>query len=209
MSNAPVSGPVSAVVFDIGLVLVQWRIAALYERLIADPAQRAWFLGNVVTEQWHAQHDAGVPLAVMIAQRSAEFPEHAELIAAYEPCWLETLPGPVPGSIALVEELAARGVPLFAITNFGADTWAKFRPTFPVLDHMRAIVVSAHERLVKPDPAIFHLAAQRFGHAPAEMLFIDDNLANIESAAALGWQVHHFHEATALAADLRARNLIA
>lgn len=208
MSQAPVSGPVTAVVFDIGRVLVQWRIGALYEKLIAEPERLEWFLAHVVTEQWHAQHDAGVPFAEMIATRSTEFPQHAELIAAYAPHWLETVPGPVPGTHDLVEALAARAVPLYAITNFGADAWAMFRPTLPVLDHMRDIVVSAHERLVKPDPAIFRLAQARFGHAAGEMLFIDDNRANIEAAAALGWQVHHFAEAEALAADLRERGLI-
>ena len=102
----------------------------------------------------------------------------------------------------------ARGVPLYAITNFGADTWAMFRPTFPLLDHFRDIVVSGHERLVKPGAEIFHLAAARFGHDPAEMLFIDDNAANVAAAAALGWQVHHFTAAEALAVDLAARGLL-
>lgn len=199
---------VSAVVFDIGRVLVQWRMAALYERLIDDPARRAWFLREVVTEAWHAQHDEGVPLAQMIAERTAQFPECAELIAAYRTHWLETLPGPVPGTHALVRALADRGVPLYAITNFGADTWAMFRPTFPILDHMRDIVVSGHERLVKPGAEIYRLAARRFGHAPGEMLFIDDSRPNIEAAAGLGWQVHHFIEAGLLADDLGARGLI-
>ena len=201
--------PVAAVVFDIGRVLVQWSIRTLYEQLIADPERLDWFLANVVSEEWHAQHDAGVPFAEMIAKRVREFPTEAALIEAYAPRWLETVPGPVPGSQALVEELAARGTPLFAITNFGVDAWAMFRPTFPVLDHFRDIVVSGHERLIKPDPAIFALAAQRFGHAPPAMLFIDDNLANIEAAQAAGWQVHHFAEAATLARDLRARGLVA
>lgn len=202
------AAPVKAVVFDIGRVLVQWRIAALYERLIPDPARRDWFLREVVTESWHARHDAGVPLAEMIAERSAEFPDCADLIAAYAPNWLETVPGPVPGTHELVRALAARHVPLYSITNFGADTWAMFRPTFPVLDHMIDIVVSGHERLIKPGVEIYELAARRFGHAPAEMLFIDDSLANIAAAAALGWQVHHFREADSLAADLEGRGLL-
>jgi 2-haloacid dehalogenase len=102
------------------------------------------------------------------------------------PRWLETIPGPIPGTPALVAALAARGVAQYAITNFGADTWAMFRPTFPVLAPMIDIVVSGVERLTKPDPAIFQLAAQRFGRVPERMLFIDDNHANIASAAALG-----------------------
>jgi 2-haloacid dehalogenase len=197
-----------AVVFDIGRVLVQWSIRALYEKLIADPAQLDWFLSHVVSEQWHLQHDTGVPLAEMIVARSAEFPEHRQLIEAYGPRWLETVPGPVPGTHVLVERLVARRVPLYAITNFGADSWAMFRPTFPILDHFRIIVVSAHERLTKPDPAIYALAAARFGHAPGKMLFIDDSAANIAAAEACGWQTHHFIDAAGLEADLQARELI-
>lgn len=204
----PVAPPIQAVVFDIGRVLVEWRIGRLYERLIPDPAAREAFLGEVVTEQWHFRHDEGEPLAAMIAERVAQFPQHRALIEAYATHWLETIPGPVPGSAELVQALVARGVPLYAITNFGADTWALFRPTMPLLDHFRDIVVSGHERLVKPGAAIFALAARRFGHPPGGMLFIDDNLANVTAAAALGWQVHHFTDAANLGADLKARGLI-
>ena len=200
---------VEAVIFDIGRVLIEWRIGALYERLIRDADQRAWFLAHVVTEEWHFRHDAGEPLAEMIAERVAEFPEWRAEIEAYRTHWLETVPGPVPGSAELVEALVAGGVPLYAITNFGADTWALFRPTFPLLDPFRDIVVSGRERLVKPGVEIFELAAARFGHEPGRMLFIDDNAANVAAARALGWQVHHFTGAEKLRADLHARGLIA
>ncbi|WP_298170951.1 HAD-IA family hydrolase [Novosphingobium sp.] len=203
------SADVDAVVWDIGHVLVQWSIRYLYEKLIDDPAELDWFLEHVVTVPWHFRHDAGEPLADLIAEKVATFPEHRALIEAYAPRWLDTIPGPIDGTPALVEALAAKGVPQFAVTNFGADTWAMFRPTFPLLDHMGDVVVSGVERLMKPDPAIFDLAARRFGHAPERMLFIDDNAANIASAAALGWQVHHFTRGTeALEADLRGLGLI-
>ena len=92
----------------------------------------------------------------------------------------------------MIERLTQRGVAQYAITNFGVDAWALFRPTFPILDHMKDIVVSGAERLVKPGEAIFDLAAQRFGHSPESMLFIDDNAANVEAARRLGWHAFHF-----------------
>ncbi len=197
------------VVFDIGRLLVQWRIAALYEQLIPDAARRDWFLTHVVTEAWHGQHDAGKPFAEMIAELCAEFPAERALIEAYAPRWLECVPGPIAGTHEIVRALDVRGVPLYSITNFGVDAWAMFRPTFPVLDHFRDIVVSGHERLIKPEAPIFELAVRRFGHAPGEMLFIDDNADNIAAADALGWHTHHFVDgAAALAADLRARGLL-
>jgi 2-haloacid dehalogenase len=207
--KARVDTPVDAVVWDIGRVLIEWDLPRIYRDAIPDEAERARFTTEVVTEAWHMQHDGGISHAEMVAARQAEFPQHADLIALYASNWLASLPGPVPGTPALIEQLAARGVPQYAITNFGVDAWAMFRPTFPVLDHLRDIVVSGTERLIKPDPAIFHLAARRFGCAPERMLFIDDNAANIASAAALGWQVHHFVTgAEALKADLVALGLL-
>ena len=199
---------VEAVVFDVGRVLYQWQLRSLFAKLIDDPAELDWFLDHVVTEEWHFQHDAGRPLAEMVPERQAQFPDHVSLIAAYAERFNETIPGPVPGSLELVERLAGAGVPLYAITNFGAEFWAMFRPTAPVFDRFRDIVVSGEEKLAKPDPAIFRLAERRFGHAPQAMLFIDDNAANVHTAAALGWEVHHFADADRLRHDLLRRGLI-
>lgn len=199
---------IEAVVFDVGRVLYQWQLRILFAKLIDDPDELDWFLAHVVTEEWHFQHDAGRPLAEMVPERQAEFPRHAALIAAYAERFNESIPGPVPGSLELVAQLDEAGVPLYAITNFGAELWAQFRPTAPVFDRFRDIVVSGAEKLAKPDPAIYRLAEQRFGHAPHAMLFIDDNAANIAAAAHLGWQVHHFHDAARLEADLIARGLL-
>ncbi len=201
--------PVEAVVFDVGKVLFEWDLRVLYAKLIADPAELEWFVGNVVTVEWHFQHDAGRSPLDMAAERIAQFPEHAELIRAYTTRFNESIPGPVPGSLELVAALDDAGVPLYAITNFGDEFWQDFRPTQPVFDRFRDVVVSGVEKLVKPDPAIYALAAKRFGHAPGAMLFIDDNAANIAGARACGWQVHHFQDAATLAQDLRERGLIA
>ena len=202
--------PVEAVVWDIGRVLVEWDFPAIWRDVIPDPAELAAFTSSVVSETWHFRHDAGEPMDAMIAARIAEYPHHRARIERYRTHWLLSVPGPVPGTHDLVAALAARAVPQYAITNFGVDAFALFRPTFPVLDAMRAIVVSGEERLVKPDAAIFDLAAARFGHDPAAMLFIDDNVANIAAARDLCWQVHRFNgDAARLAADLAARGLIA
>ena len=199
---------IQAVVFDVGRVLYEWDLRHLFAKLIADPAQLEWFVTTVVTPEWHFQHDAGRPVAEMVANRSAEFPQHAALIAAYAVRFNETIPGPVPGSLELVERLHVGGVPLYAITNFGAEFWAMFRPTAPVFDRFDDIVVSGIEKLVKPDPAIFALAARRFGRDPATMLFIDDVAANVAAARQCGWHAHHFSDAAGLEAELNGRGLL-
>lgn len=199
---------IEAVVFDVGGVLYQWRLAALVDKLTGDPAQRDHILAEVITEEWHFQHDAGRPLAEMVPERIAQFPHAERFLLAYAERFNETIPGPVPGSLAIVRELHAAGIPLYAITNFGAEFWAAFRPTAPIFDLFQDIVVSGEEKLVKPDPAIFALAARRFGHAPGAMLFIDDNLANAEAARACGWHAHHFTDAATLRTELVGAGLL-
>lgn len=202
------SGTIEAVVFDVGRVLVQWDLRALFAKLIDDPDRLDWFCSNVVTEEWHFEHDAGRDLAEMVVERKAEFPGHDELIDAYVTRFLETIPGAIPGTHEIVRELNDRDVPLFAITNFGSSFWHEFRAAEPLFDLFGDIVVSGDEKLVKPDPRIYELAARRFGYAPESMLFIDDNAANITGAAELGWHVHHFRDAHRLREDLEARGLL-
>jgi 2-haloacid dehalogenase len=199
---------IKAVVFDVGRVLVQWDLRHLFAKLIADPQELDWFLANVVTTEWHFQHDAGVPLADMVPQRKAEFPTYAVHLDAYATRFLETIPGSVQGSLEIVEELAARGVPLFAITNFGSEFWAQFRPTQPIFDHFRDIVVSGDERLVKPDAAIYQLALRRFGLGEGDAIFVDDSLPNVVAARENGFHGHHFIDAVGLRAELQTLNLL-
>ena len=199
---------IEAVVFDVGKVLVRWERELPFRRLIPDPAARAYFMDTVIPLEWHGEHDAGRGAEDMIAERSALFPQHAELIRAWLSHFNETIPGPVPGSDAIVEELHAREVPLYAITNFGSDTWAGFAPTWPLRERFIDIVVSGDEQLAKPDPAIYVLAEKRFGRAASTMLFIDDSLPNVVSARASGWHAHHFTSAESLRAELSERGLL-
>ena len=199
---------VQAVVFDVGRVLYQWRLAHLFEKIVPDPVRLERVLDEVITEEWHFEHDRGRALGDMVPERIALYPEFEAELQAYRTRFNETIPGPVPGSLALVERLDARGVPLFAITNFGAEFWAGFRPTAPIFDRFRDIVVSGEEKLAKPDLAIFALAEERFGLPGEAMLFIDDNKANVDAAASRGWHAHHFADAPALEADLVRRGLI-
>lgn len=177
----------TAVIFDVGKVLFDWEPRYLYERLIGDDQALAAFLANVVTKEWHFQHDAGRPFAETSAELSVLYPEHRDLIAAWGPRFNETIGQPIPGMADIAAELDSAGVPLFAITNFSGEFWPPFMAEHSALfDRFQSIVVSGDEKLVKPDPAIYELALARFGLEPEQAVFVDDNADNIDAANAFG-----------------------
>jgi len=191
-----------AVVFDVGRVLFQWQLRALFEKLIDDRVELDWFLANVVTEEWHFDHDRGRTLADMVAERIAAFPQYEMLIRAYAARFNETVPGPVAGSHELAQRLADKGVPLFCLTNFGDELWQVFRPTQPIFDLFDDIIVSGIEKVAKPDPRIYEITETRSGRSGAALFFTDDNPDNIAAAKARGWDAHLFTDAAELEARL-------
>ena len=203
------SDPTKAVVFDIGRVLFQWQLRALFEKLIEDPEKLYWFLANVVSEEWHFRHDRGETLGAMLPERIAQFPDHALLIAAYAARFNETVPGPVEGTHALVHRLHDANVPLYCLTNFGDELFQQFRREHDLFDLFEDIIVSGEERIAKPDPRIYEIVEVRSGRPGNALFFTDDNPANIEAAKARGWEAHLFIDAQTLEAQLVAAGFLA
>ncbi len=190
---------VAAVIFDVGNVLYQWDPRVLYKRLIDDDRALEAFLRDVVTPKWHFQHDAGRPFAETSAELIARHPEHEVLIRVWGARFIDSIGPMVPGMAELVRDLDEAGVPLFALTNFSAEFWPPFHERESALfAPFRDILVSGAEGLVKPDPAIYRLALDRFGLAPQEALFIDDRAENVSAAQALGMHGHLFTGADVL-----------
>jgi 2-haloacid dehalogenase len=199
-----------AVVFDVGNVLYDWNPRFLYERLIDDDRALDAFLRDVATKDWHFQHDAGRPFAETSAELAAAYPDHAHLIAAWGPRFVEQLGGMLPGMYALVLDLEAAGVPLYAITNFSAEFWPPFRDREAELfDRFADIVVSGDELLTKPDAAMYRLALDRFGLEAGDALFVDDREDNVAGAQSVGMPALLFTDAETLRADLVNHGILA
>jgi 2-haloacid dehalogenase len=166
------------------------------------------FLGHVCTPEWHLQHDAGKQFAETRDGLRQRYPEHAALIDTFGDRHSEMMAGAIEGTVVLLERLAAANVPLFAITNFPAQMYPVAQQRFPFLRSFRDVAVSGYERLVKPDPALFHILLRRNDIAPSRAVFIDDTLRNVEAANALGLHGIHFTSPEALERELRALGLL-
>ena len=198
-----------AVVFDLGGVLIDWDPRYLYRKLLADEAAVEEFLATVCTPEWNAELDRGRPFAEGVAELAERHPEHAAAIAAYRQRWPEMLAGDLPGTVEVLAELRAAGVPLYALTNWSAETFAITRERFEFLDWFDGLLVSGEERMTKPDPAFFQLLLDRFGLDPGATVFVDDAEANVAAARELGIDAVRFTGPGQLRRELSARRILA
>ncbi|WP_246633132.1 HAD family hydrolase [Pseudonocardia nigra] len=199
---------IEAVVFDIGGVLVDVDFRRLYRDLL-DEARIDWFLGSVVTRDWHRRHDAGYPMHQGVADLIAEHPDHAELIAAWDDRFPDVWVGAQDDTVAIAMTLRARGLPLYLLSNWPGEKFPLARERFPFLDELfDGQVISGYEGVVKPDARIFEVLAQRYGLVPSRTVFVDDMPANASTARDLGYRAIEFIGADRLRAELGELGLV-
>lgn len=211
MTDAAGGARREVVVFDLGGVLIDWNPRYLYRQLFpGDDAGMERFLATVCSPDWNESFDAGRPFRDGIAELSREHPHEAERIAAYFDRWIEMVRGPIEPTVRILERLAARGVPLYALTNWSAETFPLVRhdPAYGFFERFRDIVVSGELGLIKPDAAIFRALLDRVGRPAETCLFIDDAPRNVAAAARLGFATHRFVEPESLEAELTALGLL-
>ncbi|HUI90485.1 MAG TPA: HAD family phosphatase [Anaerolineales bacterium] len=199
---------IKAIIFDIGGVLLQWDPHRLYERYFDRPQQIDRFLAEIDFAAWNTEQDRGRPFAEGVAELSSQFPHYAHLIRAYGEHWEESIVGPITGGVEILRELKRAGYPLYALSNWSAETYPRVRHKYDFLDLFEKIILSGEVKLVKPDPAIFNLTLKRIHHAAAECLLIDDSEANINGARTLGFVTIHFKSPDQLRTELREKHLL-
>ena len=197
-----------AVLWDFGNVIVRWDPRTLYSKIFKEPAELDRFLSHVCTMDWHTAHDAGVTFAENRARLLPHHPDYAEAIHAWETRWFEMFSGAIPETEAAIEALHARGVPQYGLSNISHETLDGTLALSPAFSRLKGLVASGVDGVMKPDPAIFNLVCDRFGHAPGDILFVDDSAKNIAAAEAMGFDVHHFTDPAALRPALEARDLL-
>jgi 2-haloacid dehalogenase len=190
------------IVFDLGMVLIEWDPRHLYRKVFTDHAKMEWFLENVCHGAWNLENDRGRSFDDAVIEATSRHPNYKAEIALFRDRWMEMVPGAIAGSVAILEELHGNKIPVYALTNWNGDTFRATRGRFPFLSLFRDIVVSGDEKIIKPDPAIFHLLTNRNRLTPSECLFIDDSMKNVKGAEAVGWQGHHFTSPEKLRAAL-------
>jgi 2-haloacid dehalogenase len=200
--------PPSAVVFDIGGVLLDWDPRHLYRKLFDDEEAMDRFLDQVCTLDWHAAHDRGIAAEESCATLAAAHPEQADLIYAWARRTEEMIAGPIEGTVEILAELRRAGVPCYGLTNMEAETYPKRLARYPFLSWFDGTVVSAHEGVIKPDAEIFNRLLTRFELEAERTVMIDDAPRNLQTAARLGMKPVRFTTPGRLRRELEALGLL-
>jgi 2-haloacid dehalogenase len=181
------------VIFDLGGVLIDWDPRHLYRRYFgADTDGMEAFLADVCTPEWNERQDAGRSFAEAEAEAIGGHPDKHELITAWARHFDEMIPGPIEGNVDILAELRERGVPLYALSNWSAETFPAQRERFAFLSWFGGIVLSGEEMMIKPDPRIYRRLLERHGVDAARAVYIDDVAANAVAASSLGIHGVHF-----------------
>ena len=200
----------TAVVFDFGGVVFHWQPAQLLQQVVPHLApneanalalKAAIFQGLTLNSDW-ALFDQGLiepdALAQRIATRTGLAKADVAAVIAAIPAHLAAKPD----TVALIEQLAAQGVPLFFLSNMPAPYARYLQTKHAFLQHFKAGVFSADVGCSKPDPRIYELALAATGMQAGDLVFVDDLAENIDVAKSLGWRGVVFDNAAQCTAAL-------
>jgi 2-haloacid dehalogenase len=198
---------IEAVVFDIGNVLLHWDPDGFYDRVIGAE-RRARLFAEVDLAAMNARVDMGEDFGALVEETALANPSWAAEVRLWRDRWIEMAQPEISGSVAILTALKARGVPVFALSNFGVDSFAVALRHYPWLDAFDRRYLSGQLGVMKPDPEIYRIVEADCGVAPGALLFADDKRANVEAAVARGWQGHLFEGPEGLARRLMAAGLL-
>ncbi len=198
---------IEAVVFDIGRVLVDWNPEGFYDARLGRKTRERFFAETRVTAM-NDEIDRGEPFRETVTAHAARHPGWAGEIMHWHDSWEQLIGPDFPHSTRLLRALKARGVPVFALSNVGVETYGIVSKRYPVLAEFDQTFLSGALRLIKPDPRIYAAVEDGTGVAPGGLLFTDDRADNLDAAAARGWQTHLFEHPEGLAARLVAEGLL-
>jgi putative hydrolase of the HAD superfamily len=174
------------VIFDLGGVLVDWNPEAIVAGFYADRVLGERMLEAVFRHpDWLALDQGLLDDQSAIARMAARTGRPRRELDALLLATRRSLQ-PLPASWALLHELHAMGVPLYALSNMAEGTWRHLQANVPGWALFNGVLISAHERLLKPMPEIFQLMLRRYRLEPTRTVFIDDVGGNVAAAVASG-----------------------
>ena len=198
---------VQAVIFDIGNVLIEWQPERFYDSVIGQDRRRAMF-DQIDLHGMNDAVDRGGNFRDTVYATADAYPDWRPEILMWHDRWIEMATPAIDHSVRLLRALRVADVPVFALTNFGIQTFEVAEPVYPFLREFDRRYISGHMGVIKPEAQIYRMVEEECGLDPATLLFTDDRVDNINAAMARGWQTHLFEGAKGWADRLVAAEVL-
>jgi epoxide hydrolase-like predicted phosphatase len=177
------------VIFDFGNVFTIWdpfiAIGDRYSSADYEQFKRDVDFDTLV-EQWDGGDSHAETLAKIVAKDKLLGTNWAALYEYYLPQFDKTIANYISGMRELVEELQANGIKTYGLTNWAYEDIGTAKAVVPAIALMQGIVVSAEEKVTKPNPRIYEILLERYQIDPKTAIFIDDREVNIVAAEQFG-----------------------
>lgn len=191
------------IIFDFGGVLMDWNPRYFFKDYFNDDEKMEYFLENIAQDEWNIEQDRGRSLAEGTEIQVKKFPEWEKEIRAFYDNWTVMLKSDIPQNVEVLRKLRKTDYHLFGLTNWSEETFPYALENYDFFQLFDGkIVVSGTEKLIKPDPKIWHVLLERYQIKAEESVFIDDNQKNIEMAESLGFNAIHVLPDTDLEKEL-------
>ena len=198
---------IKAVIFDIGNVLIEWNPERHYDRRIGRDKREEMF-AEIDLHQMNELVDQGAPFKETIYETARTHPKWEAEIRMWHDEWIEMAAPRITHSWNLLRRLREKSIPVFALTNFGVDSFAYAETQYPELKEFDRRYISGHMKVTKPSDRIYEMVEEDCGFDPSELLFADDRAENIMAAQRRGWNAHLFTEPEGLASCLVEHGLL-
>lgn len=175
------------IIFDVGQVLVDFRWKD-YMRELGFSEETIRVLGEkmVLSPLW-SELDLGVrPEEDVVADILRAVPEYETEVRRFLDNPVDVV-RPFPKTREWLQGLREQEYGIYLLSNYPRTLFSLHeRTSFDFMDLIDGKVVSAFEKLVKPQPEIYQLLLSRYGLSPEECIFLDDRPVNLEAAQKLG-----------------------
>ncbi|MGN1016318.1 MAG: HAD family hydrolase [Faecousia sp.] len=178
---------IDTIVFDMGQVLIHWTGELLLEKYGLSEEDKGLLLRELFGDVEWIQLDHGTLAPEQAVEAVCRrVPEHLHgVVREVVTGWWHQPMRPIPGMAGLVRELKGSGYGIYLLSNAGV-TLREYFPRIPGAECFDGLMVSAEEKLLKPNPEIFRALLERFGLEAERCFFVDDSPANVEGAMSAG-----------------------
>lgn len=183
-----ISSNVKNIVFDVGMVLIDFCWKQHCRNLgFGEVVIEAFDQYMILSDCWDLMDEGLISEEEAIQEFIKAMPQYREQIEVF---WQhqEGFVKEYSYAAPLIKKLKEQGYKVYLLSNYPLGMYHVHWPTFSFYCEVDGYVVSALERMRKPDKVIYELLCNRYQLKAEECLFVDDRQVNVDAAISVGME---------------------